>query len=117
MANKEHVKLIKKRLEEWNGWRRKHPEERPDLSGANLSGANLNVADLSDADLYGAVLREAENLTIEQLSKVKSLYGVKLDAELMEQIKEKYPNLLKEPKPKGKLIKREKIEATGSQIP
>ncbi len=64
MANKEHVKLIKKSIEEWNGWRKKHPEERPDLrdadlSGADLSGANLFNTDLSGANLYKAYLYKA----------------------------------------------------------
>jgi tetratricopeptide (TPR) repeat protein len=34
-------------------------------------------------------------LTIQQLSKVKTLYKAKLDPELMKQVKEKYPLLLK----------------------
>lgn len=74
MANKEHVKLIKKRLEEWNGWRRKHPEERPDLSEADLSGANLREATLSGADLNGADLSEAKLLdaSIEKASLVET---------------------------------------------
>jgi len=59
MANKEHVKLIKKSIEEWNGWRKKHPEERPDLRNADLSGANLYNTDLSQANLYKAYLYKA----------------------------------------------------------
>ena len=45
------------------------------------------------ADLTGA-----ENLTIQQLSKVKTLYKAKLDPELMEQVKKCCPHLLEEPK-------------------
>ncbi len=38
-----------------------------DLSGANLFTANLSGADLVGADLRGAFLRDAQNLTQEQL--------------------------------------------------
>lgn len=60
MANKEHIKLIKRSIEEWNGWRKKHPEERPDLRDADLSGADLGHANLRGADLRGANLRGAD---------------------------------------------------------
>ncbi len=73
-----------------------------DLSGAYFRGADLRGADLRGADLRGADLKEAKNLTIEQLSKVKTLHGAKLDAELMEQVKDKYPHLLEKPKPEEK---------------
>jgi hypothetical protein len=72
-----------------------------DLSGANLSEANLIDADLSGADLGAADLSEILDLNIEQLSKVKSLYIAKLSPELMEQIKDKYPHLLKNPEVHG----------------
>ncbi len=46
-----------------------------------------------------ANLEGIRNLTIEQLSKVETLYGARgLDPELERQIKEKYPHLLEEPK-------------------
>jgi len=79
-----------------------------DLQGADLSGANLQGADLRRANLIKAKLEYANfgysdlqraiNITIEQLSKVKTLYNAKLDPELEKQIKEKYPHLLEEPK-------------------
>ena len=79
-----------------------------DLSGADLSGADLweavlreadlNGAKLCGADLNGANLGIVKNLTIEQLSKVKTLYRAKLDPELEKQTKEKYPHLWEEPK-------------------
>jgi hypothetical protein len=47
----------------------------------------------------GANLWGIYGLTIEQLSKVKSLYDAKLDPVLMAQVKEKYPHLLEGPKP------------------
>ncbi len=69
------------------------------LQGANLTRANLSGAGLQGAILHGADLQGARNLTLEQLSKVKTLYEAKLDPELMEQVKEKCPHLLEEPKP------------------
>jgi uncharacterized protein YjbI with pentapeptide repeats len=79
MADQEQVRRLKRSVEEWNTWRKGHPETRPgligatlsraDLRGANLSGAslseaflsgtNLSEADLSDANLSGAILRNA----------------------------------------------------------
>ena len=60
MANKEHVKLIKKSVEEWNEWRKENPKAKPDLSKARFSWKDLQEADLSKADLYGANLRGAD---------------------------------------------------------
>jgi uncharacterized protein YjbI with pentapeptide repeats len=73
------------------------------LELANLEEANLWGADLEDAELEGANLVEAnlenvKNLTINQLSTVKSLYKAKLDPGLKKQIKEKHPHLLEKPK-------------------
>jgi hypothetical protein len=70
-----------------------------DLSGASLRGANLNEADLSGADLSGAYLRKANlinvlGLTIEQISKVKTLYEASLSFERIKQVRKKYPHLL-----------------------
>jgi uncharacterized protein YjbI with pentapeptide repeats len=64
-----------------------------DLGGADLGRTNLRVA-----DLRGASLKGAKNLTIEQLSKVYTLYKAELDADLLEQVKKGYPHLLEEPK-------------------
>jgi uncharacterized protein YjbI with pentapeptide repeats len=66
--------------------------------GANLNKTDLSIADLTGADLREASLLEAKNLTVEQLSKVKTLYQAKLDSELEQQIKEKYPHLLEKPR-------------------
>ena len=41
------------------------------------------------------MLNKAKNLSINQLSKVKTLYKAELDKELLTQLKEKYPTLLK----------------------
>jgi uncharacterized protein YjbI with pentapeptide repeats len=67
------------------------------LQGVNLERANLQGADLRGANLWGANLERTLNLTIEQLSKVKTLYKATLDPELMKQVKEKYPHLLEVP--------------------
>ena len=75
----EMVVLLKETVEDWKN----------SLDSVNLDGANLE----------GAYLEKARNLTIEQLSKVKTLYEVKnLIPKLMDQIKEKYPHLLEKPK-------------------
>lgn len=50
-----------------------------DCAGANFKEADFRNADLSDADLSGALLRGAANLTVEQLSRCKSLKQVDLD--------------------------------------
>jgi uncharacterized protein YjbI with pentapeptide repeats len=65
---------------------------------ANLYRANFNRAKLKGANLIEVNLQEAANLTIKQLSKVKTLYRAKLDPELEKQVKEKYPHLLDTPK-------------------
>jgi uncharacterized protein YjbI with pentapeptide repeats len=79
-----------------------------DLQGANLSGVDLFRADLGKASLSKAHLHEtnlqeadlggAKYLTLEQLSRVKTLYGTRLDSTLLEQVKVNYPHLLEEPK-------------------
>jgi uncharacterized protein YjbI with pentapeptide repeats len=93
VADQEQVKLLKRSVEEWNEWRKKNPNTRPDLSKADLSGANLiranlrwvnfceanlrrtllgetdlSMAVLFKADLSGANLVRA-NLLLTQLSK------------------------------------------------
>ncbi len=59
-----------------------------DLKNTNFKDANLSKTDL----------RCTHNLTIKQLSEAKTLYKSKLDPELMEQARERYPHLLKKPK-------------------
>ena len=60
--------------------------------------AALRDANLRDAVLSGANLTQVKNLSINQLYLVKTLYEAELDLELMEQVKERYPHLLEEPK-------------------
>jgi len=67
------------------------------LSEANFLGANLEEVNLQGASLQGACLQQVEGLTVEQLSKAKTLYKAILDQELMEQIKKSHSHLLEEP--------------------
>ncbi|WP_410509261.1 pentapeptide repeat-containing protein [Methanosarcina hadiensis] len=85
-----------------------------DLKGANFEGANIKEANFEGANLEGADFTEVDfaedtdsplfpglhnkhNLTIDQLSKVKSLYGAtNLNPELETPLKEKHPEIFKE---------------------
>lgn len=67
------------------------------LDGAHLKGANLIMSDFQGVSLQDAYLYDVKNLTINQLSKVKTLYNAKLDEELEEPLKEKYPILFEKP--------------------
>jgi len=63
MPNDEHVAMLARGAEVWNGWRADH-DETPDLSragvrGCDLSGFDLSSADLRDADLRGTNLSGA----------------------------------------------------------
>lgn len=85
-----------------------------DLQGALLQGASLRKARLLETNLMGACLENAilqeatlagvnfqgvRGLTIEQISKAKTLYGARnLDESLISQIRENYPHLLEMPK-------------------
>jgi uncharacterized protein YjbI with pentapeptide repeats len=72
------------------------------LQGADLGGAWLQDAELSGAQLQGALLRGAQlkgarHLTVEQLSTVKTLHLADIDLPLLEQIQQRYSQLLEEP--------------------
>ena len=69
-----------------------------DLEEAEFNGANLENASFREANLKGANLEGAKNLTINQLSKAKTLYNAKLDPELEKTLKENYPHLFNKPK-------------------
>jgi hypothetical protein len=56
------------------------------------------LSNLQEANFMYAEITRAKNLTIEQLSKVKTLYKAKLEPELLEQVKKCCPNLLEKPK-------------------
>lgn len=64
------------------------------LMEANLSGCALAEANFADANLYKADLTKAQGLTVEQLSKAKSLYLAEFDPELKEELAAKVPELL-----------------------
>jgi hypothetical protein len=60
MANPEHVKMVMKGAEAIAKWRKQHPKELLDLSGAELIEADLRMADLNRADLNKALLHCAK---------------------------------------------------------
>ena len=64
------------------------------LMEANLQNCYLMVADFENASLYKADLRGAKGLTVDQLSKVKTLYLARFDDEILEQIKTNLPELV-----------------------
>ncbi len=69
-----------------------------DISGKkDLRRANLQEADLIKANLQGADLQGAQHLSVNQLSKVKTLHATKLDEELLILLKKKYPALFEKP--------------------
>lgn len=71
--------------------------EEAELKKAHLEGAYLDVAHLEGADLEEAHLEGAIYLTINQLSKVKTLYNAKLDEKLFIKLKNKQPALFEKP--------------------
>lgn len=64
------------------------------LMEANLRNCYLMGADFENVSLYKADLRGAKGLTIEQLSKVKTLYLAQFDEEILSQIKNSLPELV-----------------------
>jgi BTB/POZ domain-containing protein KCTD9 len=64
------------------------------LMEANLQNCYLMGADFENASLYKADLRGAKGLSIEQLSKVKTLYLARFDDEILDQIKTSLPTLV-----------------------
>src|ERR1700726_3085205 len=56
MPNDEHVAMLARGAEVWNGGRADHAEA-PELSRADVRGCDLSRFDLSSADLRGADLR------------------------------------------------------------
>jgi BTB/POZ domain-containing protein KCTD9 len=64
------------------------------LMEANLKNSYLMGADFENASLYKADLRGAKGLTIEQLTKAKTLYLAKFDDELLDLVKANIPELV-----------------------
>lgn len=99
-AHLERANLTGAFLNNWTNLEEAHLEEanftgayldRVDFTKAHLKGTNLTGAYLTEANLKGA-----KDLTIYQLSKVKTLYNAKLNSELEKPLREKYPNLFDE---------------------
>lgn len=64
------------------------------LMEANLQNCYVMGADFENASLYKADLRGAKGLTIEQLSKVKTLYLARFDDDIQAQIRSSLPELV-----------------------
>jgi hypothetical protein len=86
MANREHLRLLKRGVERWNKWWDQHTDITPDRTRAGLRRAALFRANLNEADLGEANLREASlsgaNLTSANLSHGKLLKTVFGDTNL-----------------------------------
>src|SRR5689334_14619220 len=91
-ANFKDAFLIKAQFE--NAFLIKSNFKNAFLMEANLQNSYLMGADFENASLYKADLRGAKGLTIEQLSKVKTLYLAQFDDEILEQIKTNLPELV-----------------------
>jgi BTB/POZ domain-containing protein KCTD9 len=64
------------------------------LMESNLRNCYVTGADFENASLYKADLRGAKGLTIEQLTKAKTLYLAQFDDEILDQIKSSIPELV-----------------------
>lgn len=64
------------------------------LMEANLKQSYLSEADFTNANLYKADLRGAKGLTVEQLSKAKTLYLARFDEDIQKQMKAGHPELV-----------------------
>src|SRR6187551_2067406 len=91
-ANSKDTFLIKAQFE--NAFLIKSNFKNAFLMEANLQNSYLMGADFENASLYKADLRGAKGLTIEQLTKAKTLYLAKFDDEIFEQIKMCIPELI-----------------------
>lgn len=91
-ANFKDAYLIKAQLN--NSFLIKSNFKNAFLMEANLQGCYLTGADFENASLYKADLRGAKGLTIEQLTKTKTLYLAKFDEEILNQIKNNVPELV-----------------------
>lgn len=63
------------------------------LECADLSGADLKEAILWKADFLGVYMREAENLTVEQLCQVKTLCGAMTDPDIEARVRKRCPGV------------------------
>jgi hypothetical protein len=74
--------------------------KRINLERANLERTNLTGANLPGANLFMVNFTGAFNLSIDQLSKVRTFYNAKIDEKLLIQLKEEFPSLFKSLKQK-----------------
>ncbi len=91
-ANFKDAYLIKAKLD--NAFLIKSNFKNAFLMEASLNGCYLTGADFENASLYKADLRGAKGLTIEQLTKAKTLYLAQFDEEILNQIKSNVPELV-----------------------
>jgi len=99
-TNLENTDLRRTNLEE--AYLREANLKGADFWKAHLEKASFLDANLEEASFDEAYLERTEELTIEQLSQVRTLYLAKLDSKLEKQIKKKYPHLLEKPKEEDK---------------
>ena len=59
MANREHLRIMKRGVEAWNQWRDQNKDIRPDLQRVNLQ-RDLQEANLQEANLQRALLQRAD---------------------------------------------------------
>ena len=60
VANLKHLAILRQGVEEWNSWRKRHPDLEPDLSEARLQDTDLRNVNLYRTNLYRADLTEAD---------------------------------------------------------
>ena len=71
---------------------------KANFEDANLESANLEGARLNDANFINSNLDGVRGVKVDELCKVKSIYGAKLlDPDLEKQVKEKCPHILVKP--------------------
>jgi len=70
---------------------------RANLNHAMAVAVDFRDANLAGADLEGANLQHAENLTIDQLGLVCTLYQAQIDDQLASSLKVQYPKLFEKP--------------------
>ena len=91
-ANFKDAYLIKAQLE--NAFLIKSDFQNAFLMEANLKNCYLTGANFDNASLYKADLRGAKGLTVEQLTRAKTLYLAQFDEDILEQIKTTLPELV-----------------------
>jgi BTB/POZ domain-containing protein KCTD9 len=91
-ANFRDAFLIKSKFE--NAFLIKTNFKNAFLMEANLRNSYVMGADFENTSLYKADLRGAKGLTIDQLTKAKTLYLAKFDDEIQEQVKAMIPELV-----------------------